>query len=249
MGFVSDFWQNCIKNSIFLANKMCWKLYLIQALRGHTIQQLTSFLNLGQDPPPTNGVCATKRDLAVECFFLKQMHFQCFFEMQKTRFWWFWCTSMATDVASMISQKHADITQQHPEMFIISAFESFLIFTPNPPQHHTPRPPPLLSWRQHLLWHFDPLQRRGKRQLGSCAPSTSCSTPKACFTTRDGAGTVPSSPKRWCLASVYPDTTVTVDDVFLLLTFNLNSFQQEILRPSSFSSYRKGMIRWSPWRP
>lgn len=128
------------KAAFFLANKMCWKLYLIQALRVHTIQQLTSFLNLGQDPPPTNGVCATKRDLAVECFFLKQMHFQCFFEMPKTRFWWFWCTSMATDTDVCFSQKHADITQQHPEMFIISAFESFLILTlypPTPTQHPT----------------------------------------------------------------------------------------------------------------
>ncbi len=59
--------------------------------------------------------------------------------------------------------------------------------TPTNPNLYRPYPtptpkrvaPPLLSWRQHPLWHFDPLQRRGKRQLGSCAPSTSCSTPKA----------------------------------------------------------------------
>lgn len=181
----------------FFGQPMCWKLYLIQALRGHTIQQLTSFLNLGQDPPPTNGVCATKRDLAVECFFSSRCIPSAFSKCKKLDFDGFdahrWLQMYRCMFFSKTCRYHTTTPWNVHNISI------------RKPQHNTPRPPPLLSWRQHPLWHFDPLQRRGKRQLGSCAPSTSCSTPKAS----------PHPQKNGTWVPCIPDTTVTVDVFFV----------------------------------
>ena len=108
----------------FFGQPMCWKLYLIQALRGHTIQQLTSFLNLGQDPPPTNGVCATKRDLAVECFFSSRCIPSAFSKCKNSILMvlmhidGYRCTDVCFFQNMQISHNNT------PEMFIISAFES-----------------------------------------------------------------------------------------------------------------------------